>query len=126
MIFPFGGFLFDMLLPVAAIILAIAAYRAARRRLPPPASDERIAALEEQVRGLLYRVWTLERGEASGAPGSPPPESAVPAGARAPAEESAALGQALPDVRPAESGATRLGPEVSPSTLPPLPWTVPG
>ena len=77
MIFPFGSFLIDVLLPLAAIVIAILAYRTARRGQPPAPTDDRVAMLEEQVRGLLYRVWTLERGAAPPAPGSPPPEAPV-------------------------------------------------
>src|SRR5262245_1584587 len=121
--FPFGGFLFDVVLPVAAIVVAIAAYRAARRRLPPPATNERIAMLEEQVRGLLYRVWTLERGAAPPAP-AVSPEAAAPVGATVPAERPDAAAATPPDTQLLESAAPPLGPEVS--ALPPLPWTLPG
>src|SRR5215472_1181650 len=76
MTFAFGGFFTDVVLPLVAIALAIGAYRAARRRPPAPPGDERIAALEEQVRGLLYRVWTLERTAAERPP-QPAPETAV-------------------------------------------------
>ena len=77
MMFPFGSFLIDVLLPLAAIVIAILAYRTARRGQPAAPTDDRVAMLEEQVRGLLYRVWTLERGAAPPAPGSPPPEAPV-------------------------------------------------
>src|SRR5262245_54757930 len=61
-----GSMFFGVIVPLVAIAVAIWAYRAAQRRPPTAAAaDERIAMLEEQVRGLLYRVWTLERRAAS-------------------------------------------------------------
>ena len=51
------------LLSVAALVLSLVALGAARsRRLA--ASEGRVAALEAEVRGLLYRVWKLESGGA--------------------------------------------------------------
>ena len=126
MIFPFGSFLIDVLLPLAAIVIAILAYRAARRGPPPAPTDDRVAMLEEQVRGLLYRVWTLERGAAPPAPGSPPPEAPVQVEAPVHSERpAAALGAGL-GARPDEPGAPLLGPEVSAPAAAPPPWTVPG
>src|SRR6266404_7910643 len=69
----FGRFLFGVILPLVAIFIAVLAWSAARRRPAPTGAEERIAALEEQVRGLLYRVWTLEQGAA------PAGEAALPA-----------------------------------------------
>src|SRR5262252_5657308 len=76
-------FFFGVVLPLIAILVAATAWSAMRRRSGPTAAEERIAALEEQVRGLLYRVWTLERGApAAGEPAMPaappPPAPAVP------------------------------------------------
>src|SRR5215831_11474334 len=76
-------FFFGVVLPLIAILVAATAWSAMRRRSGPTAAEERIAALEEQVRGLLYRVWTLERGApAAGEPvmpaAPPPPAPAVP------------------------------------------------
>jgi uncharacterized membrane protein len=60
-----GGFFFGIMLPLIAIAVAVLAFSLVRRRTSPrqsdPRSDARIAALEEQVRSLLYRVWTLEQ-----------------------------------------------------------------
>jgi uncharacterized membrane protein len=68
-----AGFAVALLLSVAALVLALIALGAARARRPGE-SDERVAALEEQVRGLLYRVWKLESGAAAGLPtGEPAP-----------------------------------------------------
>ena len=125
MIFPFGSFLIDVLLPLAAIVIAILAYRHARRGQPPAPTDDRVAMLEEQVRGLLYRVWTLERGAAPPASGSPSSEAPVQVEAPAHSERpAAALGAGL-DARPDEPGAPLLGPEVSAPAAAPPPWTLP-
>ena len=125
MIFPFGGFLFDVLLPVAAIVVAIWAYRIARRGPPPAATDDRVAMLEEQVRGLLYRVWTLERGSATAAPHASASVAPAPADVPEQAAGLAAAAGVAPHARPDEARASLLGPEVSPFPVPPLPWTVP-
>src|SRR5262245_34658447 len=71
MSFVLGSFFFGVFLPLIAIVVAILAYNIARRRPSVTPSEERIAMLEEQVRGLLYRVWTLERGAAPAAPVPP-------------------------------------------------------
>jgi len=126
MIFPFGSFLVDVLLPLAAIVIAIWAFRTARRGPPPAPTDDRVAMLEEQVRGLLYRVWTLERGAAPPAPGSPPSEAPVQVEAPVRADSPAAAVGAAPGARPDVTGAPRLGPEVSAPAAAPPPWTVPG
>jgi len=126
MIFPFGSFLVDVLLPLAAIVIAILAYRTARRGPPPAPTDDRIAMLEEQVRGLLYRVWTLERSAAPPAPGSPPPEAPVQVEAPVRAERPAVAVGTGPGARPDETEVPRLGPEVSAPVAAPPPWTVPG
>ena len=90
MSFLLGGFFFGVVLPLVAIVVAVWAYSIARRRSPAPAPEERIAALEEQVRGLLYRVWTLERGAA---------ERATPVAAAAPAVPATEAAGQAPEVR---------------------------
>jgi MFS superfamily sulfate permease-like transporter len=55
------GIAVGLLLSVLAIVMALVALSAARARRPGDA-DERVAALEERVRGLVYRVWKLEGG----------------------------------------------------------------
>ena len=79
----FGRFFFSVILPLIAIFIAALAWSAVRRRSAPTGAEERIAALEEQVRGLLYRVWTLEKGAAPAveptAPTGAPPAPPVPA-----------------------------------------------
>jgi uncharacterized membrane protein len=116
MMFPFGSFFIDFLLPLAAIVIAIWAYRIARRGTPPAPNDERITMLEEQVRGLLHRVWTLERGPVPPAAGASAPE-----GLEVPAQ---AQGSAAAAGHPLDAGAPVLGPELlEPPAAPP--WTVP-
>ncbi|HYB43916.1 MAG TPA: DUF2339 domain-containing protein [Candidatus Methylomirabilis sp.] len=50
-----------LLLSAAAVALSVIALVAARARSPEARVEKRLAALEEQVRGLLFRVGTLER-----------------------------------------------------------------
>src|SRR5262245_13831903 len=71
-------FFFGVVLPLIAILIAAIAWSAMRRRSVPTAAEERIAALEEQVRGLLYRVWTLERGAAPAGEALVPPPAPAP------------------------------------------------
>jgi uncharacterized membrane protein len=66
------GIAVGLMLSVAAIVLALVALSAARARGPRDA-DERVAALEERVRGLVYRVWKLEGGRSAGGPLESPP-----------------------------------------------------
>ncbi|HET8578408.1 MAG TPA: DUF2339 domain-containing protein [Methylomirabilota bacterium] len=65
-------FLIGVVLPVVAIAISLWAASQIRARQEAVSPNERIAALEEQVRGLLYRVWTLEQGGRP-APAAPPP-----------------------------------------------------
>jgi uncharacterized membrane protein len=67
--------LFGIMLPFVAIVVAFMALGRARRRASAEGSDARVAALEEQVRGLLTRVWALERQTGAGVPA---PESPAP------------------------------------------------
>src|SRR6266508_4144434 len=59
---------------VAALIVAIKVLRDSRPLPGQPTPAERIAGLEERVRDLLYRVWTLEqqRGDVPLQPEAPP------------------------------------------------------
>jgi uncharacterized membrane protein len=92
---------FGVLLPLIAIVVAALVFSLVRRRSAPVGRDARIAALEEQVRGLLYRVWTLEQraavvplpeappsvtlGDAPDEPAPPLPESVALAEPEVPA-----------------------------------------
>src|ERR1700675_1488656 len=71
------------ILAVAALIVALKALRDRRPSPGQPTPAERIAALEERVRDLLYRVWTLEQQRDGvqpqpGAPPAPAPTAPVP------------------------------------------------
>ena len=71
------------ILAVAALFVALKALRDSQPRPGQPTPAERIAGLEERVRDLLYRVWTLEQ-QRDGvqpqpeAPPAPAPTAAVP------------------------------------------------
>src|SRR5262249_53575565 len=136
MSFLVGGFFFGFLLPIAALIVALSAYSLARRRSAPP-PDERIAQLEEQVRGLLYRVWTLEqRGEAAppaaparfyeggaaGARRAGAPAGSAPRGPPPPAEPTA---PPAPAPIAADAGAPPTASGFGPELAAPVPETPP-
>ena len=59
---------------VAALIVALKVLRDSRPLPGQPTPAERIAGLEERVRDLLFRVWTLEqqRGGVQLQPEAPP------------------------------------------------------
>jgi uncharacterized membrane protein len=62
-----AGIAVGLILSVVAIVMGLVALSAARARRPAD-TDERVAALEERVRGLVYRVWKLEGGPGAGTP----------------------------------------------------------
>jgi uncharacterized membrane protein len=71
------------ILAMVALFVALKALRDSRPRPGQPTPAERIAGLEERVRDLLFRVWTLEqqRGGVQPQPEAPPapaPTAAVP------------------------------------------------
>src|SRR5512132_4443451 len=77
-----------LLLSVVALVMSLVALSAARARRPGEA-DERVAALEERVRGLVYRVWKLEGGPGADTPlASPPAPDVTPVFEAAPAPPS--------------------------------------
>ena len=53
------------LISIAALVIALKVLRDTRPRPGQPSPGERIASLEERVRELLYRVWTLEQQASS-------------------------------------------------------------
>jgi len=60
---------------VAALIVALKVLRDSRPLPGQPTPAERIAGLEERVRDLLYRVWTLEQQRERGGEASLQPEA---------------------------------------------------
>ncbi len=65
-------FLLEFAVPIAAIALSLWAIGAVTRRRVNREAAARAAALEQQVRGLLHRVWLLEQ-QATLDPGAPRP-----------------------------------------------------
>jgi uncharacterized membrane protein len=115
----FGGFFFGVVVPLAALVVAIWAASLARGRRQPAPSEERLAALEEQVRGLLYRVWALEQRR--------PP--APPAAAQEPDAEPVEAAPSRPAwAAPAAPAAPPPGPPIvaaAPPGIPPAPAPAP-
>src|SRR5499433_2685072 len=66
------------ILSLAALLVALKALRDGRPLPGQPTPAERIQSLEDRVRDLLYRVWTLEQQAARGAPAAPPAEPTSP------------------------------------------------
>src|SRR5262249_28046833 len=104
---------FGVLLPIIVLVIILLAWAVLRRRRAEVGSGRRLAALEGQVRGLLYRVWTLEQAARSGSAAVPEvsPEVPAPPPAAAPA----------PLVPPAEVRPEPLAPPVEVALLPSAP-----
>ena len=80
-----AGLVVGLSLSVLALVMAFVALSVARARRPADA-DERVAALEERVRGLVYRVWKLEGGPGADTPReSPAAPDVAPSGEPTPA-----------------------------------------
>jgi uncharacterized membrane protein len=110
--------LVGVVLPVAAIAISLWAVSQVRVRREASSPDERIAALEEQVRGLLYRLWTLEKGAHAGAPSAPEP---APAAAPVPAPQAPSPPVPEPARWPAAHAPIPSPPAPEPVTPPPAP-----
>ncbi|MGH7402643.1 MAG: DUF2339 domain-containing protein, partial [Candidatus Rokuibacteriota bacterium] len=101
-----AGLVVGLILSVVAIVISLVALAAARSRRPRDA-DERMASLEDHVRGLAYRVWKLEGGPgarisvASPPPLTPPVAETAPA---APPVTPPAVERVPPIVPPASPG----------------------
>jgi uncharacterized membrane protein len=67
--------LLALFVAVGALAVSLKVLREYRPRPGQPTPAERIAALEERIRDLLYRVWTLEQREQ---PHPPPVPSSAP------------------------------------------------
>jgi uncharacterized membrane protein len=59
-------------LSIAALVVALKVLRDSRPLPGQPTSAERMASLEERVRDLLFRVWTLERQAGGQEPAASP------------------------------------------------------
>jgi uncharacterized membrane protein len=105
-----AGIAVGLVLSVIAIVVSLVALGTARARRARDA-DERGAALEEHVRGLIYRVWKLEGGPGAGAPLESPAAPDV-----APAAETAL---APPPLEPTPMEPAR--PLEAPGPPPPAP-----
>src|SRR5215831_6643570 len=85
---------------LAALLVALKALRDGQPRPGQPTPAERIQSLEDRIRDLLYRVWTLEQQAARGAPAAPAPEATTAPEPR-PAPEPMALPEPAPVMPPA-------------------------
>src|SRR3989442_752495 len=105
--------LLALFVAVGALAVSLKVLREYRPRPGQPTPAERIAALEERIRDLLYRVWTLEQ---QGQPHPPPP---VPSALSAP--EPAAPAPFAPEPAPvsAEAAAATSIREAVPHAVPP-------
>jgi len=93
---------------IAALIVALKVLRDSRPRPGQPTSAERIASLEERVRDLLYRVWTLEQQAGTQQAGGPP--SAVtpaPEALHEPEVAAPTVAPLIAEAEPAPSPACR-------------------
>jgi len=97
------------LISLAALIIALKVLRDSRPRPGQPSPAERIASLEDRVRELLFRVWTLEQQPGSRQPASQPTAEAAPT--TAPSPSSAAS----PVLEPAAPATTPFAQPVEPA-----------
>src|SRR3990172_5767929 len=115
------------ILAVAALLVALKALRDSRPRPGQPTPAERIAGLEERVRDLLYRVWTLEQ-ERGGAPPQPEAPPAPAPTAVVPTELVPSAHEPLPSPAwsAAAAGAESAAVHAAPTPPPPPPRPAPG
>jgi len=112
---------------LAALLVALKALRDGQPRPGQPTPAERIQSLEDRIRDLLYRVWTLEQQAARGAPAAPAPEATTapeptpapePMATPEPALVSPHVIEPVPDVVPAGSSAEAAAPATPPPAVP--------
>src|SRR5215813_11429083 len=107
---------------LAALLVALKALRDGQPRPGQPTPAERIQSLEDRIRDLLYRVWTLEQQQAArGAPAAPAPEATTapePMATPEPALVSPHVIEPTPDVVPAWSSAEAAAPVTPPPAVP--------
>src|SRR5215468_10912098 len=113
---------------LAALLVALKALRDGQPRPGQPTPAERIQSLEDRVRDLLYRVWTLEQQAARGAPAALAPEATTapeptlapePMATPEPALVPPPVIEPAPDVVPAWSSAEAAAPATPPPGMPP-------
>src|SRR5712692_6001646 len=112
--------LLALFVAVGALAVSLKVLREYRPRPGQPTPAERIAALEERIRDLLYRVWTLEQ---QGQPHPPPPVPSAPS-----APEPVAPVPFAPEPAPATAeaaAATSIREAVAYAAPPPEPPPVP-
>ncbi len=110
------------ILAVAALFVALKALRDSQPRPGQPTPAERIAGLEERVRDLLYRVWTLEQQRDGVQPQPEAPPAPAPA-APVPTELAALAQEPLPS--PAWSAAAAAVHDAAVHATPPPPAPAP-
>src|SRR5713226_5149330 len=81
--------LLALFVAVGALAVSLKVLREYRPRPGQPTPAERIAALEERIRDLLYRVWTLEQRSQPRAP--TPDVSATPSEIPSPSIPSSSI-----------------------------------
>jgi uncharacterized membrane protein len=110
---------------LAALLVALKALRDGQPRPGQPTPAERIQSLEDRVRDLLYRVWTLEQQAGRGASVTGPPEpmpASEPVAAPPPVSEPAPL--PVPSWTPAEPVAHEAMEPPTPPAVAPEPAPV--
>src|SRR5438046_6133889 len=123
--------LLALFVAVGALAVSLKVLREYRPRPGQPTPAERIAALEERIRDLLYRVWTLEQQSQPRAPTpdvSPTP-SEVPSPSMSTGPEpvvSAPPSAPEPTLAPAETAADTSNRKDRKTTrLNPIPYPTP-
>src|SRR5216684_5187633 len=106
--------LLALFVAVGALAVSLKVLREYRPRPGQPTPAERIAALEERIRDLLYRVWTLEQRDQ---PHPPPP---VPSSAPEPVAPASFAPEPAP-VSAEAAAATSMREAVTHATPPPEP-----
>src|SRR5262245_14350485 len=111
---------------LAALLVALKALRDSRPLPGQPTPAERIQSLEDRIRDLLYRVWTLEQQAPRGANAVPPPEPpSVPEPIPPPAPPTIEPAPAAAPVSPPgelvahDTVAPPIAPEPAPVVTPP-------
>ncbi len=113
--------LLALFVAVGALAVSLKVLREYRPRPGQPAPAERMAALEERIRDLLYRVWTLEQ---RGQPQPPPPVPSAPSASEpvAPAPFAPEPASVSAEAAAATSIREAVPHAAPPAEPPPVPW----